>query len=76
MFLRHWSILKFMAIRLVCIRRIIPITMKLMLTIAVRTNIFPVFAKTICLKGDLYDYYVAQLTWNPFELTNAYGVAI
>src|SRR5580692_5708087 len=25
------------------------------------------FAKTICLKGNLYDYYVAQLTWNSFE---------
>jgi gliding motility-associated-like protein len=29
------------------------------------------FAETICLKGDLYDYYVAQLTWNNFELANA-----
>ena len=29
------------------------------------------FAKTICLQGGLYDYYVAKLTWNSFELANA-----
>jgi gliding motility-associated-like protein len=27
--------------------------------------------KTICLKGELYDYYVANLTWNDFELHGA-----
>ena len=29
------------------------------------------FAKTICLTGILYDYYVAKLTWNDFLLANA-----
>lgn len=29
------------------------------------------FGKTICLQGGLYDYYVAKLTWNNFELPNA-----
>lgn len=29
------------------------------------------FVKTICLKGELYDYYLANLTWNDFELQGA-----
>ena len=28
-------------------------------------------AKTICLKGELFDYYVANLTWNDLELDSA-----
>ena len=26
--------------------------------------------KTVCLKGELFDYYLANLTWNDFELPN------
>jgi gliding motility-associated-like protein len=29
------------------------------------------YVKTVCLKGELYDYYVANLTWNNFELQGA-----
>jgi gliding motility-associated-like protein len=29
------------------------------------------YGKTVCLKGELYDYYVASLTWNNFELQYA-----
>ncbi len=29
------------------------------------------FVKTICLKGELYDYYVANVNWNDFELYGA-----
>lgn len=29
------------------------------------------FVKTICLKGELYDYYIANLVWNDFELYGA-----
>lgn len=29
------------------------------------------FVKTICLKGELFDYYLANLTWNDFELFGA-----
>src|SRR5207248_2760441 len=29
------------------------------------------YVKTICLKGELYDYYQANLTWNDFELQGA-----
>ncbi len=27
--------------------------------------------KTVCLKGELFDYYIANLTWNDFELAGA-----
>ena len=29
------------------------------------------YVKTVCLKGELYDYYIANLTWNDFELNGA-----
>ena len=29
------------------------------------------YVKTICLKGELFDYYLANLTWNDFELEGA-----
>lgn len=29
------------------------------------------YVKTVCLKGELYDYYIANLEWNPFELQGA-----
>lgn len=29
------------------------------------------YVKTICLKGELYDYYIGNLTWNDFELQGA-----
>ncbi len=35
-------------------------------------NQFPTpYVKTICLKGELFDYYIANLTWNDFELEGA-----
>lgn len=29
------------------------------------------YVKTVCLKGELFDYYIANLTWNDFELDSA-----
>lgn len=29
-------------------------------------------AKTICLKGELFDYYIANLTWNDLEIDSAH----
>ena len=29
------------------------------------------YVKTVCLKGELFDYYLANLTWNDFELHGA-----
>jgi len=29
------------------------------------------YVKTVCLKGELFDYYIANLTWNDFELHGA-----
>ncbi len=29
------------------------------------------YVKTVCLKGELFDYYLANLTWNDFELQGA-----
>ncbi|MBL7778884.1 MAG: gliding motility-associated C-terminal domain-containing protein [Chitinophagales bacterium] len=35
-------------------------------------NLYPSpFVKTICLKGELYDYYLADMKWNDFELEHA-----
>lgn len=36
-----------------------------------QTNFTSPYVKTVCLKGELFDYYLANLTWNDFELQGA-----